>query len=97
MNNVRYILRTVLSNHFILLCRVIESKNADYPVGTYVVGGMGWRSHSVCRSPREAASVKERMADTTSATKLDPAIFGDIKHSLALGVLGMPVGLGKLC
>ena len=44
----------------------------------------------MCKSPREAASVKERMTDTTSATKLDPAIFGDIKHSLALGVLGMP-------
>ena len=55
--------------------RVVESKNADYPVGTNVAVFAGWMSHSV--------------SDGKNLTKL-PAYPEGVPLSYGLGVLGMP-------
>ena len=69
-----------------LLYRVIESKNPDFPVGTYVNGLLGWRSHTICKG---SPSGDFNMTDATATMKLNASVPDD-KHSLALGVLGMP-------
>lgn len=70
--------------HKLACVRVIESKNPDFAVGDYVIGGLGWASHSVC-----AASVESRVWLTPTAYKVDSSVPKD-QLSLALGVLGMP-------
>lgn len=56
--------------------RVIQSKNAAFPVGTHVVAGCGWRTHTVC--------------DGTPLTPIMPNWPEDVSLSLALGTIGMP-------
>jgi NADPH-dependent curcumin reductase CurA len=60
---------------FTVSCRVTESKNKDYSVGDYVVGGFGW--------------VDRAIGPTPNCVKLDTSVPAD-KHSTGLGVLGMP-------
>lgn len=60
---------------------MIESKNTDYPVGAYVCGSFGWRTHTVF-NPNNASDLAMR------PYVLPP--FGDLPLSLGLGHLGMP-------
>lgn len=69
------------------IARVIESKNADFPVGTNVVVYAGWVSHS--------------LSDGKGLVKLPPYPEG-VPLSLGLGTLGMPgmtanYGLVDIC
>ena len=59
--------------------RVTESKNKDFAVGDYVVNSAGWVDRAIVTSE--------------GTTKLPDVIPAD-KHSLGLGVLGMP---GYVC
>lgn len=62
------------------VAKVIESRNPDVAVGTYVVAYPGWRSHSKI--------TKEATKDAFSFQKLGD--LGGIRRSAALGILGMP-------
>ena len=55
--------------------RVTESKNKDFAVGEYVVANVGW--------------VDRGIGTAQNSSKLPDGIPAD-KHSMALGVLGMP-------
>nr|CAH7767684.1 unnamed protein product [Callosobruchus chinensis] len=61
------------------VAKVIESKNTKFPVGSYVHGQFGWRTHTV---------------DNGAATKMLPTYvlpdFGSLSTSLGVGILGMP-------
>lgn len=59
--------------------RIMESKNKKFPVGKYVVGEFGWRTHTVARDTKN---------DTGPPLYLLPDL-GDLPPSLGLGVLGM--------
>jgi len=73
------------------VAKVIDSKNDKYPKGSYVVGSIGWRKHSIPKA------VLFGVAD------LDPLPdLGDLPRSYALGACGMPgftayFGFLKLC
>lgn len=59
--------------------RITESKNPKFPVGKYVVGQFGWRTHTV--------------TDGLMGSRMEVYLlpdFGDLPLSLALGILGMP-------
>jgi NADPH-dependent curcumin reductase CurA len=58
-----------------VVSQVIESNNADYPVGTIVSGMYGWQSHSIAK------------ADDYRLYKVDPNLA---PISTAVGVTGMP-------
>ena len=73
---------------------MIESKDADYPVGTYLHGGFGWRTHSIFNPKKDKPNA---LLDNYI---LPP--FGNLSVSLGLGHLGMPgntayFGLLELC
>ncbi|KAL5015488.1 hypothetical protein ScPMuIL_009758 [Solemya velum] len=53
---------------------ITESKSRDYPVGTNVIGRLGWRSHTI-------------VSDLTHIKLLPP--MDDLPLSLALGPMGM--------
>lgn len=59
---------------------ITASKNSNFPVGKYVVGQFGWRTHTI--------------SDGKTSFMGFPVIvlpdFGDLSLSFALGVLGMP-------
>lgn len=61
---------------FSFFCRVVQSKNTAFPVGTCVVAHCGWRTHTVC--------------DGTPLTPILPNWPEDVSLSLALGTIGMP-------
>ncbi|XP_018566887.1 prostaglandin reductase 1-like [Anoplophora glabripennis] len=65
------------------IAKILESKNSDYPVGRYVVGYFGWRSHTVHdgRTPEAPANFP--------APFLIPDL-GDVPLSYFLSILGMP-------
>ncbi|XP_028144094.1 prostaglandin reductase 1 [Diabrotica virgifera virgifera] len=56
------------------VAKILESKNAKYPPGKYVVGTFGWQTHTVSNDER---------------LRLVPDLEG-LPPSLCLGVLGMP-------
>ncbi|XP_030018071.1 prostaglandin reductase 1 [Sphaeramia orbicularis] len=58
------------------VAKVIQSKNAAFPVGSHVVARCGWRTHTVC----EVAGLIPIMPDWPE----------DVSLSLALGTVGMP-------
>ncbi|CAH1119663.1 unnamed protein product [Phaedon cochleariae] len=62
------------------VAKVIKSKNPKFPVGKLVVGGFGWRSHTISNGDEEAFLGKPYVLPD----------IGDLSPSLALGVLGMP-------
>lgn len=61
---------------FCFFCRVIQSNNPAFPVGSCVVGRCGWRTHTV--------------SDGTDLTAIMPDWPKDVSLSLALGTIGMP-------
>lgn len=61
---------------------MIESKNANFPVGAYVCGSFGWRTHTVFN-----------LNAADKSFSMNPYVlpsFGDLPLSLGLGHLGMP-------
>lgn len=77
------------------VAKIIASRNENYPVGKYVTGSFGWRTHSVL-DPKKPPG----------ASHLQPlTIIPDISPypvSLALGILGMPgntayFGVKEIC
>ena len=56
--------------------RIVESKNAGFKEGDYVVANFGWRTHTI--------------SNGENVYKLDKNMFTEQKLSTALGVLGMP-------
>lgn len=71
--------------------KVIDSKNASFPVGSSIFGQFGWRTHTVC-NPETMKKDQPYLLPS----------FGNLPTSLALGVLGMPgntayFGLLELC
>ncbi|XP_018028153.1 prostaglandin reductase 1 isoform X1 [Hyalella azteca] len=69
------------------VARVIESKNAEYPVGTRLVGQLGWRSHTLLPLKKADGTTADDLF--SNFAPLLPEIEG-LPHSTALGVLGMP-------
>ncbi|KAJ8687620.1 hypothetical protein QAD02_023414 [Eretmocerus hayati] len=67
------------------VAKIIESKNAQWPVGKRVVGNLGWVTHSV---------INPEAGPDLDLVKVKPYLlpdFGaDLPNSLALGALGMP-------
>ena len=64
----------------VIFCRVIESKSKDHAVGDYIVGRLGWRTHTIV--PPEGPG-------TPDTYKLDDSVPENMR-SLGLGALGMP-------
>lgn len=60
--------------------RVIESKNEKYPVGKYVVGHFGWRTHTIAKGQVKGSRVLSEWFIPN---------LGNLPISLALGVLGL--------
>ncbi|KAM4565525.1 prostaglandin reductase 1-like [Fundulus diaphanus] len=58
------------------VAKVIQSKNPAFPVGSHVVSGGGWRTHTVC--------------DGTNLTPIMADWPPEVSLSLALGTIGMP-------
>ncbi|KAM6908883.1 prostaglandin reductase 1-like [Xenentodon cancila] len=58
------------------VAKVIQSKNAAFPVGSHVVARCGWRTHAIC----DGADLIPVMNDWPQ----------DVSLSLALGAIGMP-------
>ncbi|KAM3965135.1 prostaglandin reductase 1 [Aphomia sociella] len=63
------------------IAKVIESKNKDYPVGTWVMGHFGWRTYTITKPSDEKLCAQKpylyRLPD-----------FGNLPVSLGLGVCG---------
>ncbi|XP_037088671.1 prostaglandin reductase 1-like [Pollicipes pollicipes] len=75
--------------------RVLESRCPDYPEGSYVVGGLGWRTHAVRNPSRDEGGL------LPFATAPMPEM-GALSRSHAVGACGMPgntayFGLLELC
>lgn len=65
----------------IFLCRITESKNPNFPVGKFVAGSFGWRTHSISNGEAQLVGV-------TGKPYVLPD-FGTLSPSLGLGILGM--------
>lgn len=65
----------------LFIFRVKESKNTEFPVGRYVIGPYGWRSHTISKESEGGLP--------WSKPHLLPE-FGNLSPSLGLGILGMP-------
>jgi prostaglandin reductase 1 len=86
----RYPLGTTMLG--IQVAKVTESRSAKFPVGCHVIGGLGWRTHSV-------VSDQPRTGLFNNVSKVTEGVQ---PLSLALGVVGMPgvtgyLGLLELC
>ena len=66
------------------VCRVICTKDADYPVGTEWLGFFGWRTHTIV-NPK-----KDKCVFYTPRWVGPLPPLGDLPKSLALGAVGMP-------
>ncbi|XP_072949350.1 prostaglandin reductase 1-like [Epargyreus clarus] len=73
------------------VAKIIASRNEKYPVGRYVTGSFGWRTHTIVNTKKRDPN-------------LPLIILPDMPYpnSLALGVLGMPgntayFGLKEIC
>ncbi|XP_070491673.1 prostaglandin reductase 1-like isoform X1 [Chironomus tepperi] len=64
------------------MAKIVESKNADFPVDSTIFGQFGWRSHTVL-NPTEVQNKAFR--DCYILPK-----YGNLPTSLGLGYLGMP-------
>ncbi|ROT74916.1 protaglandin reductase 1 [Penaeus vannamei] len=83
---MRYKVRQIPLNSTVVgtqIARVIESKNPDWPVGTYVVSPSGWRTHT-------RLTEKDFKADNFFQKPMKLPEMGDLPKSLGLGILGMP-------
>ncbi|XP_039753538.1 prostaglandin reductase 1-like [Pararge aegeria] len=77
------------------VAKVIDSKDKNIPIGTYVCGAFGWRTHTIING--ESALNKSLDLPITVLPDLNP-----YPVSLALGILGMPgntayFGLKEIC
>ena len=63
----------------------MESKSEKVAVGDLVVGGFGWRTHTIVHENKKDSGMEGFM-------KLDPAVHKS--PSTAVGVLGMPGSVG---
>ncbi|KAB7506356.1 Prostaglandin reductase 1 [Armadillidium nasatum] len=75
---------------------IISSKNKEFPVGTYVVGYPGWRSHTLL-SEKQLSGTNEMGFPYMKLPDL-----GNVPKSTGLGILGMPgntayFGLLEIC
>lgn len=61
--------------------KIVESKNAKFPVGKFIANYFGWRTHTI--------ATPEKIEDPESGIYLLPD-FGQLPLSLGLGMLGMP-------
>ncbi|XP_058811534.1 prostaglandin reductase 1-like [Topomyia yanbarensis] len=62
------------------VAKVLQSRHPSFPVGSYIHGNFGWRTHTVCQPDH-------------SEPDWEPYVlpdFGNEPLSLGLGVLGMP-------
>lgn len=62
-------------------CRVIESKNSEWPVGSHMVVSVGWRTHTHLSNAD--------LHDTDNSVLRVPDL-GTLPKSLMLGMFGMP-------
>lgn len=69
---------------FNIYCRIIESKNKDFPVGQYIVGKFDWRTYTI-----SGGDTSEYKGPASAPPTILPDL-GGLPASLALGVLGMP-------
>lgn len=74
------------------VAKILESKNAKYPTGAFIVGSFGWRTHTI---------VQPDVPNVSNPTFLLPPL-GKLPVSLGIGSLGMPgntayFGLLDLC
>ncbi|XP_071540769.1 prostaglandin reductase 1-like [Panulirus ornatus] len=65
------------------IARIIESKNAKWPVGKHLLCHSGWRSHS--KISAETLELSDSWAGCMELSDI-----GDLPKSLWLGILGMP-------
>ena len=74
------------------VAQVIDSKNAKYPKGSYVVGQLGWRSLTVVQPSSIAIDKDAPESFRRSKVEMLELIpdLGDLPRSYALGVCGMP-------
>ena len=66
-------------------CRVIESRNPEYPVGSEWVCQFGWRTHTICNPDVRVHESPIFLARIYRLPELK-----DLPHSLGLGTVGMP-------
>lgn len=66
-----------------MFLRILASKSEKFPVGKYVTGSFGWRTHTVC-NPNDLIG-KPGVIPLTMLPDV-----GSHSISLALGILGMP-------
>jgi prostaglandin reductase 1 len=64
------------------MAKIVESKNADFPVDSTIFGQFGWRDHTIL-NPSEVQ--KNAFRDCYILPKYD-----NLPSSLGLGYLGMP-------
>jgi prostaglandin reductase 1 len=78
-----YAPRLTLGTTFIgsQVAKVTESKNPKFPVGKYIVGEFGWRTHTISNG--------QPLPNGVPVAWLVPDLEG-LPQSLPLGVLGMP-------
>lgn len=74
------------------VARIVESKHEKYPVGAFMVGSFGWRSHTI---------INPDVKNPEANSYLLPSL-GKLPVSLGVGCLGMPgntayFGLLELC
>ncbi|KXJ69244.1 hypothetical protein RP20_CCG028142 [Aedes albopictus] len=74
------------------VAKVLDSKNTQFPTGTYVVGAFGWRTHTVCNPDKVDPPWKPYPLPDVGGEPL----------SLGIGALGMPgqtayFGFLKVC
>lgn len=62
--------------------RITQSKNVAFPVGRYVLGYFGWRTHTITEG-----ILGDDFLDLRPVLLPD---IGDMSPSLWLGVIGMP-------
>ena len=67
-------------NKFLMILRVILSKNDKYAVGDLVNAMFGWSTHAICDDSK---------AEAVRLFKVDTSVPED-RLSYALGTLGMP-------
>ncbi|KAJ0176533.1 hypothetical protein K1T71_007712 [Dendrolimus kikuchii] len=63
------------------IAKVIESKNPEYPVGTWVMGHFGWRTHTITKPENDKYCAQKPYLYILPD-------FGDLPLSLGLGVCG---------
>ncbi len=74
-----------VSDILVCFCRVVESKDPDFPVGSEWLCLFGWRTHTIYNKK----TVPPDMRETTRMVAPLPDLTG-LPSSLALGTVGMP-------